>query len=453
MTMINLFLMTVTACLFLLMTVSSWHEKEMRATFILTMGFLVNMMAWITFLLFSRLDWVFYLNLGMIFFLIFFLLITFIGYFPRKPDIPPSHREQFDERDHMFSRNNLKFHAELHRKYYSLHPEKKAMDEKIHRQPELGDMSHTYFDPDHSPIFDAAFSFLDRIRPFARGELKPRLQDIDPATITGIIKKIALYYGAVDVGITPVETYHLYSHAGRHGSDWGKPIDNHHKMAIVIVVAMDVNMMTQAPALPAILESSRQYVEAAKIAYIIAGYLRHLGYDARAHSDGNYETLCVPLAVSSGLGELGRMGILVHKTYGPCVRLSVVTTELELLPTEKKTFHIDDFCRICKKCAENCPTKSITTGDQPSSRGFQHWSIDQERCFSFWKKIGSDCGFCIRVCPYTKPDTLFHRLIRFYISRNPINQRIALFFDDLLYGRKPSFPHRNPKRLFRTCRS
>ena len=62
--------------------------------------------------------------------------------------------------------------------------------------------------------------------------------------------------------------------------------------------------------------------------------------------------------------------------------------------------------------------------------------INQEKCFSFWKTIGADCGICIRVCPYTKPDTLIHRTVRFYISRNPINQRIALFLDDLFYGRK-----------------
>ncbi|MCK4835592.1 MAG: hypothetical protein KAT17_03105, partial [Candidatus Aminicenantes bacterium] len=59
-----------------------------------------------------------------------------------------------------------------------------------------------------------------------------------------------------------------------------------------------------------------------------------------------------------------------------------------------------------------------------------------------------DCGFCIRVCPYTKPNTLFHRLIRFYISKNPVNQRIALFFDDLLYGKKIPIPNTNENTFF-----
>jgi reductive dehalogenase len=263
-----------------------------------------------------------------------------------------------------------------------------------------------------------------------------------------VIKNIARYYGAVDVGITRVEPYHVYSFAGRREENWGTQIDLEHKSAIVVVVAMDFKMMKQAPSLPAILESSRRYVEVAKIANIIAEYLRQIGYKARAHTDGNYETLCVPLAVDSGLGELGRMGILVHPQFGPCVRLSVVTTELELIPSEIKKFHIKEFCRICKKCAENCPTNSIVMEEEPETRGFVHWTIEQEKCFGFWKNAGTDCGFCIRVCPYTKPDTLLHKLVRFYISRNTLNQRIALFLDDLLYGRKSIIPDKNPVKLF-----
>jgi epoxyqueuosine reductase QueG len=154
--------------------------------------------------------------------------------------------------------------------------------------------------------------------------------------------------------------------------------------------------------------------------------------------------------VDSGLGELGRMGILIHRIYGPCVRLSVVTTDLDLIPTGKTRLYIEEFCRFCKKCARNCPSKAISSGEEPNSRGAIHWSIEQEKCFSYWKRIGTDCGFCIRVCPYTKPNTFFHRLVRFYISRNSLNQRIALLLDDLLYGRQVPVPRDNPAQLVST---
>jgi reductive dehalogenase len=216
---------------------------------------------------------------------------------------------------------------------------------------------------------------------------------------------------------------------------------------VVVVVAMDWKMIARAPSLPAILESSRQYVEAAKIAMIIAEYLRGLGYRARAHTDGNYEVLCVPLAVAAGLGELGRLGILIHPVHGPCVRLAAVTTELELPPTGGRDFHADSFCRICRKCAENCPPRAIAAGAEPVSRNFRHWSVDQVKCYAFWKQIGSDCAVCIRSCPYAKPDTLLHRLVRFYVSRNPLNQRLALLMDDIFYGRKKKIVAVNPAKI------
>jgi len=103
---------------------------------------------------------------------------------------------------------------------------------------------------------------------------------------------------------------------------------------------------------------------------------------------------------------------------------------------------MEKFCLICKKCADNCPTLSISEEDEEpiNSRGIKLWSIDQEKCFSYWKTIGTDCGICIRVCPYTKPNTFIHKLVRSYISRNPINQRIALLMDDLFYSRKIKIP-------------
>jgi len=94
------------------------------------------------------------------------------------------------------------------------------------------------------------------------------------------------------------------------------------------------------------------------------------------------------------------------------------------------------------------PSGSITHGDEPYSRNIRHWSIRQEQCFSYWKTIGSDCGFCISVCPYTKPDTLIHKFVRFYISRNSLNQKIALFMDDLLYGRYRKIARTNPENIF-----
>jgi reductive dehalogenase len=420
-------------------TISSLTEKEYRAASIASTGLIVNTILW-CFLIFQHNDAVIYkLNIAIVILFAVFIIVSLMKFFPSIKERDTTKIEKYDERDYMFSRNMLKFHPELADRYYSMHPDKKKIDTQIHEKPELGESGHTFFDAYESPVFRAAFTYLDRTHDIAFGSISSPKKDLDINKVTRTIIETGHLYGAVDVGITPVQPYHIYSHRGRQPDKWGEEINTAHKSAVVIVVAMSVEHLKKAPALPSIQESARQYVECAKIADIIAEYIRSIGYGARSHKDGFYETLCVPMAVDAGLGALGRLGIFMHPVYGPCVRLSIVTTDMELIPTRKKPDlnSIDRFCIVCKKCAENCPTKSIINNDdEPVSRGVRHWSIDQEKCYSFWKKVGTDCGICIRVCPYTKPNTLIHKLIRFYVSRNSINQWIAVFMDDLFYGRK-----------------
>jgi hypothetical protein len=433
---------------FVLLGATSWREGEKRAAWIATLLLLGNGLLWGMLIRQRHAAAVQAGNALLLGLLIVFIALSLLKYFPPRPLAPDREKiERFDERDHMFSRNQLKFHPDLAGTYYAQHPRFRPLDEKIHARPELGLPGHLYYDALFSPAFAAAFSFLERIRTAACGEVNPQRSPAGAGEIRSAILRLARYYGAVDVGIAPLRPHHFYSHGGRRAGGWGEPIAAGRGSAVVVVVAMDWKMIAQAPSLPAILESSRQYVEAAKIAMVVAGYIRGLGYPARAHSDGNYQVLCVPLAIDAGLGELGRLGLLIHPVYGPCVRLAVVTTELELPPTAKKTFHAASFCRICRKCADNSPTRAVPAGTEPSTRNFQHWSIAQENCFAFWKQVGSDCAVCIRACPYTKPDTLLHRLVRFYVSRNPLNQRLALFLDDLFYGRKKMLSARNPREV------
>jgi hypothetical protein len=40
------------------------------------------------------------------------------------------------------------------------------------------------------------------------------------------------------------------------------------------------------------------------------------------------------------------------------------------------------------------------------------------------------------VCPYSHPNNWFHNSVRWMVRTSPWIHRIALFFDDLFYGRK-----------------
>lgn len=363
----------------------------------------------------------------------------------RLPDsADTSSAERYDERDHMFSRANLVGHPDLARAHHANRPEHREVDERVWALPALGGSGSRYHDPAVAPVADAAFSVLERsYRPLAERSIAPR-SEVGLAELAATIRLIATKYGAADIGFARTLPHHWYRVAGRQARRWGAPVEPRHGTAIIIVIAMDFHAIQKAPTLPVLLESSRQYVTAAVIAHVIAEYLSSQGHEATAHVDGNYEVICAPLAQDAGLGHVGRLGIFMHRRLGPCVRLSVVTTDLELPVTRGDHRYMEAFCEICRKCAESCPSRSIPTGGRPTSRGFSHWSIDQESCYTFWRRIGTDCAMCIRSCPFTKPDTALHRVVRWFIRRNPMNRRLALLADDLFYGRRPRIDPQNP---------
>ena len=170
----------------------------------------------------------------------------------------------------------------------------------------------------------------------------------------------------------------------------------------------------------------------------MAELLKLLGYESRAHIDGNYELICPLVAQDAGLGTIGRMGLLMSPSFGPRCRISVVTTNADLLvDTRKADQSIIDFCSICKKCANNCPGNAIPKDRRKINEGSLRWKLNSEKCFSYWCVAGTDCGRCISVCPYSHPDNSFHNIIRFFLKRSYIFRRFALFMDDALYGKEP----------------
>jgi reductive dehalogenase len=166
--------------------------------------------------------------------------------------------------------------------------------------------------------------------------------------------------------------------------------------------------------------------------------IRRLGYPARAHiSESNYQVMATPLAWKAGLGEVGRMGILITKKYGPRIRLGVITTDLPLIPDEQTVFGVQNFCKKCRKCAENCPSKAIPSGEKLEENRVLKWVIKREECYRYWRKVGTDCACCIMVCPYSKPNNLLHNIIRNLISGSSAAQTISVKGDDFFYGRYP----------------
>ncbi len=337
----------------------------------------------------------------------------------------------------MFSRNELNKGNSNFEEYYRKNTEKLAIDDNFRSNPGLLNPRASNYSPFTFKAAEASFNAIDALKNKVDGNVSPDKIEAKAPEITRFIKNWALKLGALDIGITFLKDYHKYTHRGRKGN-YGLPVDNGHRFAIAITVEMDFNQVRSGPLSPIVMESAQQYMSSGAIAVQLAEFIRRSGYRARAHIDGNYEVVCPLVARDAGLGEIGRMGLLMTPKQGPRVRIAVVTTDIPLLVDKPKNMSsVIEFCTYCKKCAANCPSSSISFDPREQINGTERWQIDQESCFTFWTKTGTDCGRCMSVCPYSHPDNILHNLVRFGIRNSSIFSRGAVYMDDFFYGKKP----------------
>jgi ferredoxin len=356
-----------------------------------------------------------------------------------------------DERDIMFSRAALEAGTERFERYYRSHPEFRTKDDLFRLEAGLLNSGSTQYHQVGFAAADSAFWTIEMLRPFVEGGgagggagINPAgvppapVRSYDPQAMTQFLKDWTLKLGAHSVGITELKDYHKYTHVGR-GAGYADPVKLDHPFALAITVEMDKEMVDRAPRSPTVMESARQYLNAGVIAVNLAELVRRLGYRARAHIDGNYRVICPLVARDAGLGELGRMGLLMTPKLGPRVRIAVVTLDIPLVADEPFSDSTTlDFCLQCRKCAESCPSRALPFSDpEEDEKGALRWKIDAEACFTLWAKLGTDCARCMAVCPYSHPDNLLHNGIRWGIRRNVLFRRGAVYMDDLVYGRRP----------------
>lgn len=358
--------------------------------------------------------------------------------------------ERIDERTIMFSRALYEPDSERFADYYTAYPDHRDPDVRFRAKPGLLQPGTLHHDPVLFAAANASFTAVEQFGGLVDGMVddpvdgKPATTtpatsraDLDAADLTRFVKSWARKLGAVAVGVTEMRDYHYYTTVGR-GPQWGEQVQREHSFGIVVAVEMDKAMLDRAPAGPAVMESAQQYLACGAIAVQLAELCRGLGWPTRAHIDGNYRVVCPLVARDAGLGEIGRMGLVMTGTLGPRVRLAVVTTDLPLIPDQpQRDPSTLDFCRICRKCAEVCPAQAISADDPRPIAGAERWQIDQEACYTYWCAVGTDCGRCVRVCPFSHPDSALHAVVRWTVRRNPWTRWLALRLDDLFYGRRP----------------
>jgi len=347
--------------------------------------------------------------------------------------------DRFDERDIPFSRVRLRPGTPEYASYYAMRPENRGIDDEIRALPGLLADEAGLSDPALFASAEGSFFLTESLRDAVDGPVADRRLAHDPRRMTDHLRSLALFYGARSAGVAELRPPHVYSHIGRDFRRYGEPIPFEPGFAIAFTVEMDARMVRSAPHAPTVMESARQYVEAARIAVPLAAAIRATGYPARAHIDGSYRVIAPLVARDAGLGEIGRMGLLMTPRLGPRVRLGVVTTPLGLVPDgPARDVTVVDFCSRCRKCADNCPAKAIPDGDGCDVDGALRWRVNGDACFRYWSTIGTDCARCLAVCPYSHADNPFHNAVRWGVRRSGLFRRAAVRLDDVWYGRKPA---------------
>ncbi|UCF68828.1 MAG: hypothetical protein JSV80_05950 [Acidobacteriota bacterium] len=228
-----------------------------------------------------------------------------------KPEASGRPKRRVDERDIMFARARLKPGSPEYASYYAMRPENKAKDDRTRALPGLLSPDAQMAEFVAFASANACFEMTKAMREMVDGPVSDQPREGSVSASTELVKRLALHYGARSVGVAKVRPYHVYSHVGRGTGIYGEPIILDHEFAIAFTVEMNYDVMRSAPAAPVVAESARQYVESAKIAVQLAEVIRSIGYPARAHIDGNYRVIAPLVALDAGLGEIGRMGLLM----------------------------------------------------------------------------------------------------------------------------------------------
>ena len=153
-----------------------------------------------------------------------------------------------------------------------------------------------------------------------------------------------------------------------------------------------------------------------KVARLLKGYgYRYLTIPPDSdRRDGTYISKLYDLfshkvaATCSGIGWVGRNGLLINRDYGPGLSFTTVLTDAPLDVDEPIN---SCLCGECKLCVEHCPAGAISGKEWSRQRPFPQL-VDHNKCREHKKNSKRtnrkpNCGLCINICPYgrKKPDS------------------------------------------------
>jgi len=188
------------------------------------------------------------------------------------------------------------------------------------------------------------------------------------------------------IGYTPVNENYIFKDLKLYG-----------KNAIVLGMKMEWEKIKEAPGAICEIELFRLYKELGDVTIKLAEFLKEQGYKSEAHHPFGGKLLYGPHAIAANLGILGRNGLIITPEFGPRQRWSIITTDAEILKTEKKDFNeLKEFCERCGICVKECIGGAVLETPIKKENGvITH--IDRSKCIQSILE-NNYCSYCLRIC-------------------------------------------------------
>jgi hypothetical protein len=168
----------------------------------------------------------------------------------------------------MFARARLVTGSKEFESFYTMYPEHLQEDNLTRSKPGLLSPDSRFANPLLFASPHGSFYLTGALREAVDGPVSEERQQVSIEKVTDYIKSLTIYFGGLDVGITNLKPYHVYSHIGRGTGEYGASIPIDHKNAIAFTVEMDHQMISSNPTPPGTMETAKQYVESARIAVL-----------------------------------------------------------------------------------------------------------------------------------------------------------------------------------------
>ncbi|MDT8304676.1 MAG: reductive dehalogenase [Anaerolineae bacterium] len=222
-------------------------------------------------------------------------------------------------------------------------------------------------------------------------------------------------------------------------------IPNDCKYVIAYTVQMSQETMRRCPTVTGSQTTSLAYSRGEIIQASTQEFLRGLGYQCLGESSTNALGIAPAFGVMAGLGELSRLNRVITPEFGPMVRVFKLLTDLPVATDKPIDAGIMEFCKRCKKCAEACPSESLSFEDEPTwetrggwnNPGHKAYFEDAVSCYTYWREqAGTNCGICFAVCTFSKKDKAWiHEWVKAGASTAPALDGFFRTMDDAFgYG-------------------